>query len=100
MFGRQPVSSVYSDPFGLERLARPLPRKDPHRGNQEKFPALISQRDSLRRELEQARSAWLSMHRMMMKVAEVVEVLSKVQDDAQRHMDVERKKWLANCTAI
>ena len=91
------MSSLYSDPFGLEALIRP---HNGYGGGQDETRALISERDALRRELDEARSTWLSICHTMTRVAEIAETLSKVHEDALRYVDVERKKWLANCTAI
>ena len=91
------MSSFYSDPFGLEALVRP---HNGYGGNQDERRALIGEHDALRRELDEARCTWLSICRMMTRVAEIAEALSQLHEDTMRYVDVERKKWLANCTAI
>ena len=97
MLGRGLISSLYSDPFGLEALVR---SHNGHGGDQDEISALIGERNALRREVDQARSAWLSICRSMTRVAEIAGALSQLHEDALRYVDLERKKWLANCTAI
>jgi hypothetical protein len=99
MPNRRLASSVYSDSFELEGLLDKLPNIECGR-EQQAARELEAERDAMQEELDALRSAWTSIHRALKEAASTADVLTRIYNDAQRCMDVERKKWIANCTAI
>lgn len=95
MPGPNRSSSVYSDSFDLEGLLRDL-----ETARDSTVEELEGERDALWAELAPLRSASASMYQAVAKAAEIATTLSRIHDGAQRTIDIERKKRLANSTVI
>ena len=95
----RPVSSVYSDAFELEDIARQL-LGSAYDNHTEAIRALESKRDALQHQRNIVRSSWATVYQLLEKTADAAASLSRSLRDAQRFMTSERNKWLANCTAI
>lgn len=91
----RPASSVYSNPFELERLLSSDLGCD-----EQTVQMLTIKRDKLLEEVRVARSEWEAIYRVVQTAAEKSGRLLRICESAQRRMVLERNKWLANCTAI
>ncbi|KAG9249676.1 uncharacterized protein F5Z01DRAFT_468031 [Emericellopsis atlantica] len=99
VYPMRPVSSVYSDAFELEEVARQL-LGSAYDDHAEAIRALESKRDALQHQRNIVRSSWATVYQLLEKTADAAASLSRSLRDAQRFMTSERNKWLANCTAI
>lgn len=98
-------SSNYSDLFELEDLVKQISQQARSQAWYE-IRALRDERDTLHRQVEAERRAWLSMYQVMLEAANVGTQLSLVCANAQEQIvdaktkDRERKQQLANLARI
>ncbi|KAI5455656.1 hypothetical protein BGZ63DRAFT_409591 [Mariannaea sp. PMI_226] len=93
-------SSAYSDDvFELEQLLRRL-SKQKLQHESKVVEILEREKVALEHKVSQLRQKWASICQVMERTLEVANRLKVACDDAESQIELERKKWVANCTAF
>lgn len=96
----RPASSVYSqDLFELEHVLRPLSAQN-WQHEIETLEALQKEKDRLQHEVDCLHHKWISIHHVKEELVDTANQLVLFSNYARSRMDLERKKWVANCTAF
>lgn len=96
----RPASSVYSqDLFELEHVLHRLSGQNWQHEIQT-LEALQKEKERLQNELDCLHHKWISIYRVKEELVDTANQLVLFSNYANSRMDLERNKWVANCTAF